>query len=465
MAGWNHEAGLLQAELVQRKDEGCLVPPDLEQRVLDFDRPDTRWDAEMAEPLWRELASLLPDPRLARQEPDEWEAIRALCPPCPAIPDETLSRDALLDRMWGAWTMRAVGCALGKPIEDGCFGFATEAGKSIGRYRIRQYLEACGEWPLRDFFSCEGSSAEWKITKCLNSTREHIAYMEPDDDMHYPLIALKVLETHGSSFDWMDVARCWTEALPFGAICTAETQAILNFWNRSIRWGSRAHPNTSATPAFCRHHKNPYREWIGAQIRSDGWAWACAGKPTLAAEFAYRDACWTHTRNGIYGALFFAAVQAAAFVVHDPVRLIDIGLAHIPRHCRLANWIHQAVCCAEQSPDFGSAMELLFDNEEFARLDPVHTLNNAAVCVLALWFFDGDMESAVCNAVMAGLDTDCNGATVGSIVGAACGMQTYAGSMAAKLNDTMKPLVFGFTETTFSGLARRFTDLPLHRQR
>lgn len=459
MAGWSHEAGLLRAELIQRKDEGCCIPADLERRVAALDQPATRWDAVEAEPLWREVAALTPDAALTLQEPDEWDAIRALCPPCTAIPQLTLSHAELRDRLWGAWTLRAVGCALGKPVEDGNFGFANEAGKSIGRYRIRHYLEALDEWPLNNYFSGEGRCADLKISKCLASTRERIAFMEPDDDMHYPLIALKVLEAHGSDFDWMEVARCWTDSLPFGAICTAETQAILNFWNHSIRWGDCAHPNSSATPAFCRNHKNPYREWIGAQIRSDGWAWACAGKPTLAAEFAYRDASWTHTRNGIYGALFFAAVQAAAFVVQDPAALIRIGLAHIPRNCRLARWIAFAQQCASQSNDYWQALELLFANEDFALIDPVHTLNNAAVCVLALLFSGPDMDAAVCNAVMAGLDTDCNGATIGSIVGAAFGMQAYSGSMAARLHDTMKPLVFGFTETTFTDLSRRFALL------
>ena len=52
-------------------------------------------------------------------------------------------------------------------------------------------------------------------------------------------------------------------------------------------------------------------------------------------------------------------------------------------------------------------------------------------------------------------DTDCNGATCGSIVGAASRARGLNSSLVAPLNDTIKPLVFGFQEITMSELAER----------
>jgi len=49
----------------------------------------------------------------------------------------------------------------------------------------------------------------------------------------------------------------------------------------------------------------------------------------------------------------------------------------------------------------------------------VHTLNNLAVVVWALCSSGGDFGVAVGNAVTAGWDTDCNGATVGGLMGLA----------------------------------------------
>jgi ADP-ribosylglycohydrolase len=50
-------------------------------------------------------------------------------------------------------------------------------------------------------------------------------------------------------------------------------------------------------------------------------------------------------------------------------------------------------------------------------LSPVHTLNNLALVVWALCAADGDFGTAIGDAVAAGWDTDCNGATVGGLFG------------------------------------------------
>ena len=63
--------------------------------------------------------------------------------------------------------------------------------------------------------------------------------------------------------------------------------------------------------------------------------------------------------------------------------------------------------------------------------------------------------------VACGLDTDCNGATCGSIVGAASGALSLQSNLIAPLNDTIKPLVFGFSDITMTELAER--TLAVHR--
>ncbi len=104
-------------------------------------------------------------------------------------------------------------------------------------------------------------------------------------------------------------------------------------------------------------HRNPYREWIGAQIRADAWGYVCAGNPELAAEFAYRDSCWTHRANGIYGEMMFAAIIAAAFVVSSPVELVQIGLSEIPEHCKLAEACRAALVKMPQCENFEVYMD------------------------------------------------------------------------------------------------------------
>jgi len=61
----------------------------------------------------------------------------------------------------------------------------------------------------------------------------------------------------------------------------------------------------------------------------------------------------------------------------------------------------------------------------------------------------------MCLAVMSGLDTDCNGATVGSITGAARGLKNFGGRLAEPLNDTIRSQVIGFQNISMRELAQR----------
>ena len=92
-------------------------------------------------------------------------------------------------------------------------------------------------------------------------------------------------------------------------------------------------------------------------------------------------------------------------------------------------------------------------------LNPVHTIHNALICVIALhagWDQNGfDSRLAPTIAVMCGLDTDCNGATVGSIVGAAVGRVAFNADYAAPLRDRVEVHMIGFQACTMQELAAR----------
>ncbi len=443
---WDTPLARLRLEIVQRRDEGCAVPASLTERIARIAEEDA-YDPEV-ESLYDELMSLPEDPALAAREPNDLEAIRALRPEGPRDLGWSPSEEEALDRLHGAWTGRAVGCALGKPAE--LIGLDRDGtGRCTGRANVRRYLEARGDWPLVDYFSGR-DVGEGPRLWCPASQREHIAYMEPDDDIHYTLVALGCLEEHGASVTWEDIARYWLAHLPIFSICTAEAQAIENVQNRSTRPG---YWRCEATPEYARRHRNPYREWIGAQIRSDGWAWASAGNPELAAELAHRDASWTHERNGIYGAMMFAAMQAAAFVERDPAKLVQIGLSEIPAECRLARLVRECLSWVATYPDFEACMTRV--EGAVGAMNPVHTINNALVCVLSLFYGGMDPTRAPATAVMCGHDTDCNGATVGSIVGAAAGRARFGGRLAPRLNDAIRPAMIGFERVTMTELARR----------
>jgi ADP-ribosylglycohydrolase len=446
----------LRAELVQREYEGALVPGGLRDEIVELD--DSNSDSERIRSLQAALVALPHAPDFPYVQPHDLKSIRRERPRGSRQLDMDLSDEELLDRFHGAWIGRACGCALGKPVELlALFGGdrptkIMDANGPKGRREIRGYLERRDQWPL-DFYFSGLDVGDGVSLDSVASQREHIAYMEADDDIHYTLVALRVLETKGREFAWSDVADTWNECIPAAYLFTAEALAMLSYnYERARSW-----PSTQAEHVGTNTHCNPFREWIGAQIRADGWGYACPGNPELAAELAWRDASWTHTANGIYGAMFFAAVIAASFVEKDPIRLAEIGLSEIPRRSRLAEAVNEALGWLSEC----NSAEAFMDRLEAAHptLHPVHTVNNALVVLMSLFYGGMDLHPTVCTAVMGGLDTDCNGATAGSIVGAASGYQKLDSPLIEPLHDSIKPRVIGFQDITMHELARRQLDV------
>jgi hypothetical protein len=62
-------------------------------------------------------------------------------------------------------------------------------------------LQEQREWPLRDYFRGSGEANDGRGLYCEKSWRENIAFMEADDDIHYSLIALDIVERFGDRFE------------------------------------------------------------------------------------------------------------------------------------------------------------------------------------------------------------------------------------------------------------------------
>lgn len=164
-------------------------------------------------------------------------------------------------------------------------------------------------------------------------------------------------------------------------------------------------------PPLTAVHRNPFREWIGAQIRADVHGWTRPGDPAGAAEQAYRDATLTHTANGVYGAMFVAATLAtAATGSADVHRSLADGLAVIPPHSRLAQAVRRGIGLARETPDFDTVVDRL--HAELGGYHWVHAVPNTALLAAALTHADGDFTRSLCAAVSGGWDTDSNGATM-----------------------------------------------------
>jgi ADP-ribosylglycohydrolase len=419
-------AEMVSDELAQRRESGYDVA-ELEgvvRAAIESDAPE-----EMDRAYARlEAAAIRPD--WPYEEPSTLDEIRASLPAAAEVPALGLDDAALRDRMLGAWLGRCAGCNLGKPVE----GWSRE--------RIRTYLDLADAYPITDYLPVldpfpEGLKLNWCWPE---TTRGNIEFMARDDDIDYTILGMHILEEHGFGFGPDDVAEEWLLRLPFFQVYTAERVAY-----RNLIHGFRP-PETAS-------HCNPYREWIGAQIRADMWGYVCPGDPEAAANLAFADASLSHTQNGIYGEMWAAALLAACFVSTDARAAIDISLDHVPPRSRQAEAIRDVVDLHAKGLDWETArdeVEVRYGHYSF-----VHTVNNAALVTAALLWGEGDFTSTIGLAVQGGWDTDCTGATAGSIFGALHGADALPGHWVDPLNDSARSAIMGFDHSSLSDLADR----------
>jgi ADP-ribosylglycohydrolase len=301
-------------------------------------------------------------------------------------------------RIRTAWEGRVSGCILGKPVEVLSF--------QQGHRGLTAYLEGVDALPLRGYVPLEeGSLVDQLGRRCC---RGHITRAEPDDDINYTVLALLLLEDKSIGFDTADVARAWLRLLPAGSTWTAEREAYrILLDNMASEFVNGADPGFDLVACSA----NQYNEWIGAQIRADLYGWVCPGRPVLAADLARRDASLSHRGDGVHGAAFIAALGASIPSTAGLDEALTQALEAIPPTSEAS----AAVRFGRDLAGTPDAVQRL--HRRYADLPPVHTLNNLALVVWALSSADGDFSRAIGDAVAAGWDTDCNGATVGGLAG------------------------------------------------
>lgn len=336
----------------------------------------------------------------------------------------------LRDRVHAAWLGRCAGCNLGKPVEGGW-----------GREKLRRYLELAGAYPLNDYIpALDPMPDEFTLhPSWRDATRGHVHGMARDDDTDYTMLALRLLEKHGLNFASADVGAEWLLSLPFHMVYTAERVAY-----RNLIYGM-------APPSTATYH-NPYREWIGALIRGDMFGYVSPGDPGAAARLAFHDAALSHTANGIYGEMWSAALVAAAFSARSAQEALEAALRVVPVRSRFAEAVRTTMGAYSDGVSWDEAMSSM--EQRLAGYHWVHAINNAEVVAAAL-LWGTDFSRTIGLAVEAGLDTDCTGATAGSVFGALHGTAAIPGHWVDPLENSIHSAIFGFEGLQITDLVDR----------
>ncbi|MFE1461850.1 ADP-ribosylglycohydrolase family protein [Streptomyces nigra] len=339
----------------------------------------------------------------------------------------------IADRILGGWLGRIAGNMLGKPVEQG---------EVWTRDRIDRFLRRAAALPLTDYLpepadeeDVRSLRPEWR--QCV---RGRIHGSCRDDDVDYAILGLDLLERHGFGFSTEQVGDLWLLRLPFLQTFTAERAAYRNLAN-------------GLKPPLTATYDNPHQEWIGALIRADVYGWTSPGVPARAASLARRDAVLSHTGNGVYGAMWAAALVAAAFTAATVREAVDRALAVIPASSRLARTVRRVATLHAARMPWEDTLATVA--EETAGLGWIHTVPNAAVLTAGLLYGDGDFTRTITLTVRGGLDTDSNGATAGSVAGVLGGASAIPAQWTEPLEDTVRSAVFGFDGVRISELAER----------
>jgi ADP-ribosylglycohydrolase len=422
---------VLADEINQRTESG-FETGDLADRAR-------RAIAEMQDPQDETLVLLLrlaEETRRARQWPHaEIDAATELLARVPDLPRVADVGHDLPDRLLGAWLGRCIGCLLGKPIE----GWSSDD--------IRRYLESVDAWPLASYVPAVRPHPAWSPPfkpSWPEATRDRIRGMPRDDDLDYSVVALLVLERTAGRPTADDIADEWLRRLPIGQIFTAERAAYRNLVD-----GLR--PPASAL------YRNPYREWVGALIRADVYAYVSPGDPAAAVRLAAIDASVSHVGSGVSAAMWAAAVISLALAGAHPTESVPSATTVVPAGTRLHDALAMVIELHRLGASWGEVHGQI--QARLGRYSWVHAIPNVAIIAASLLWGDGHFDRSIALAASAGGDTDSTGATVGSASGALVGARSLRAEWVEPLHDTLRTAVAGLGELRISDLVGRTAHL------
>lgn len=195
----------------------------------------------------------------------------------------------------------------------------------------------------------------------------------------------------------------------------------------------------------------------GAWIRTEVWACMYPAMPEKAIRLAFEDASVDHGfGEGTYAAIFVAAMESAAFVINDAEELLKIGLSKIPENCRVARSARIVIDAYHSGIDWRTCRNMVVEDSK--DLGWFQNLANVAFVVLGLLYGKGDFKQSLIYAVDCGDDTDCTGATLGSLMGIMGGMKVIPDDWRAYIGDDIKSICIAAGHGLWPKTCNELTD-------
>ncbi|MGE5630429.1 MAG: ADP-ribosylglycohydrolase family protein [Caulobacteraceae bacterium] len=221
-----------------------------------------------------------------------------------------------------------------------------------------------------------------------------------NDDITFEIAFLLAMKEYGRKIKSADIAEYWVSLIPYA--WSAEDIALKNLL-------------LGVMPPFSGRLNNPYKEWIGAQMRGSICGMVAPGQPLEAARLAWIDGQVSRSNNGIIGEVFNAVMTSLAFAERDIRKIVSDTIEMLPADSQYYSVVKFALETCKKAKDAEEAF--IICEEKYKEYNLVHAYPNAAIEVIALWFGEGDYNKTICLVGLAGLDVDCNAGQVGNIIG------------------------------------------------
>lgn len=226
-----------------------------------------------------------------------------------------------------------------------------------------------------------------------------------NDDITFELAFLDAFSKKGYQVESKDIALSWVGFIPCG--WSAEEIAIRNIKNGIF-------PPQSGT------YRNPFNEWIGAQMRAGICGMVSPGDPYQAARLAFCDGEVSHANNGILGGVFNAALTSLAFVETDVRSIVEKAIELIPKDSVYYSVLSFALQCCERYKTWQEAQKAC--REKYRRYNWIHAYPNACCEIIALLYGKGDFRETLHIVTMCGIDADCNAGMIMPVLAISQGM-------------------------------------------
>lgn len=316
----------------------------------------------------------------------------------PVYDKPDLSAEVLFEKLHAAWLAQIAGASLGTIIE----GYCTE--------RLR---ERFGE-----------------IRGYLRTPNTY------NDDVLFELAFLEAFLEKGCQVSSEDIGLEWIGRIEY--TWSGEEAAFKNM-KRGI------------FPPFSATTNNPWREWIGAQMRGSICGMVAPGNPALAAKLAWTDGAVSHVNNGVLGEVFNAILVSLSYVEKDVRCILEKAIALIPSQSEYYSVIKFAWETCTRHGEWEPAWKEC--EEKYKRYNWIHAYPNAAAEVVSLYYGKNDFEECMHICAMCGQDVDCNAGQIGTIYGILQGYGGIGEKWTAPFGDRFDSLFRGYEHTTISHLA------------